>query len=372
MDFLSRMMKWVKNDFSLHNLVRIVLILAAVFLLQNTWGFIRDFILLIWKAVRPFFWGFVIAYVVRRPVDYLEQKKISRKISIPLVYLVLCGLVVWLLASLVPMLVSRANDFMNTMISSISWIRDVLTNTYTGQGGAWIKNLIDSSLDALTDVKALFPSVTSAIPDFVSGLLSSVVIAVISMIISIFMCYGWDAIRFHTIVLTMRVSHRFQKCVFAVNEEISDYLGSMIVLMAIRFVEYSLVYLLVGHHDWLILGLASAVSLVVPYVGPTAVNTIGILSALQLPTFNVVLLIILIVVLAQIDEYVIAPMVHSHNLKLSPLWILFSIFASSTLFGVSGFIVAIPLYLIVRTVVRMYLQMDADELPDPPQKGEPA
>lgn len=372
MDFLSRLVQWIKNDFSIHSLVRLVLILTAVFLLQNTWGFIFGFVRLVWNAVRPFFWGFVVAYVVRRPVDYLERHKISRKISIPLVYLILCGVLFWLLYSMIPMLVSRASDFMNTMISSISWARDFLTNSYTGPGGTWMANLIDSSLDALTDVKGLFPSVTSAIPDFISGLLSGVVMAVISLIISIFMCFGWDEIRFHVTVLSLRVSRRFQKCVFAVNQELSDYLGSMIVLMAIRFAEYSLVYLLVGHSDWLILALATAVSLVIPYIGPTVVNTVGILSALQLPTFNVVLLIVLIVVLAQIDEYVIAPMVHSHNLKLSPLWILFSIFASSSLFGTIGFIIAIPMYLIIRTVLRMYLQMDADELPDPPQKGDTA
>ena len=44
------------------------------------------------------------------------------------------------------------------------------------------------------------------------------------------------------------------------------------------------------------------------------------------------------------------------------MWILFSIFASSTLFGVSGFIIAIPMYLIIRTVIRMYLEMDAEEV----------
>jgi predicted PurR-regulated permease PerM len=172
-------------------------------------------------------------------------------------------------------------------------------------------------------------------------------------------------------LITRRISKHFYECVFEIDEEISDYLRSMAALMVIRSVEYSLLYLLVGHPDWLILGIASSVSLIIPYVGPTSVNTVGILSALQLPTFNVVLLIALIVILAQIDEYVITPMVHSHNLKLSPMWILFSIFASSTLFGVGGFIIAIPMYLIIRTVIRMYLEMDAEEMLKP-QKEETA
>ncbi len=365
MDLLGRMMQKLKDDLSIQSLVRIVLFLAAVFLLKNTWTFLRDIVGLIWNAVRPFFWGFVIAYILHRPINYLENHKISRKIAIPLIYLVLFGIFVWLVYSMVPMLVSRFSDFINTMINSVKWLRDTLVESYNGPGGTWISNMINTSLEALTDVRALFPSVSGIIPDFVSRMFSALVVGLISTIISIFMSFEWDRIRYHAIVFSLRISRRFHRCLFAVNDEISDYLGSMIILMCIRFAEYSMVYLLIGHQDWLILGIATAVSLIIPYVGPTSVNTVGILSALQLPTFNVVLLIALICILAQIDEYVITPMVHSHNLKLSPMWILFSIFASSTLFGVSGFIIAIPVYLIIRTVIRMYLEMDAEEVLEP-------
>lgn len=371
MDLLSRMMQKLRDDFSIRSLVRIVLFLAAVFLLQNTWSFLTGIVRLLWHAVRPFFWGFVIAYILHRPINYLENHKISRKIAIPLIYLVLFGIFVWLIYSMVPMLVSRFSDFINTMINSVRWLRDTIVTSYTGPGGSWISNMIDSSLEALTDVKALFPSVSTIIPNFVSGMFNALILGLISTIISIFMSFEWDQIRYHTIVFSLRISRRFHRCLFAVNEDLTDYLGSMIILMGIRFVEYSLVYLLIGHPDWLILGLATAISLIIPYVGPTSVNTVGILSALQLPTFNVVLLIALIVILAQIDEYVITPMVHSHNLKLSPMWILFSIFASSTLFGVGGFIIAIPMYLIIRTVIRMYLEMDAEDMLKP-QKEETA
>ena len=70
----------------------------------------------------------------------------------------------------------------------------------------------------------------------------------------------------------------------------------------------------------------------------------------EFPFVNRFLLIILIVVLSQVDEYVIAPLVHSHNTSVTPLWALFSIFAFSGLFGIVGLVIAIPGYLALRVI----------------------
>lgn len=361
MGFFNRLAERLRDDISVQGLIRLVLILTAVFLLQHTWGFIRSIYMTVWNVIRPFFIGFVLAYILHKPIPWFEKRGIPAKASVPLLYLVVAGLFVWLLSTLIPMLVSRTSDLLNTMISSIRWLREVLVNSYDGPGGTWISTIAETSLDALIDFKALIPSVTSALPDLLSGTFSVLINGLIAVIISIFMCFEWDKIRFHTVLLTIRVSKRFYQCVFAINKDFTEYLGSMIILMAIRFAEYSLLYLLCGHPDWLILGVASSLSLIIPYVGPTAVNTIGILSALHLPMFKVILLVAMIVILSQIDEYVITPMVHSHNLKLSPLWILFSIFAASSLFGVGGFIFAVPMYLVFRVIFRMYLSPGADQ-----------
>lgn len=361
MDFLSRIFERLKDDLSVRGLIRLVLILMAVFLLQNTFGFLRGIVLSVWGVIRPFFLGFVIAYILHRPLRYLDDHHISRKITVPVIYTVLIGIFLLLVAKLIPMLFARTSDFINTMISSVQWLRQTMESAYPGEAGAWINTLAESSLDALMDFKALIPSVTSALPNVLTGTFSALLVGLISMIISIFMCFEWDQIRYHIVRFTLGISRRFYRIVFAVNDEITDYLRSMIILMAIRFVEYSLLYLLVGHPDWLILGVATSLSLIVPYVGPTAVNTVGILSALNLQPFNVIMLVVMIVILAQIDEYVITPMVHSHNLNLSPLWILFSIFASSALFKVAGFVLAVPLYLIIRVVIRMNSEIDQEQ-----------
>jgi predicted PurR-regulated permease PerM len=73
----------------------------------------------------------------------------------------------------------------------------------------------------------------------------------------------------------------------------------------------------------------------------------------------VFILIAMICVLSQLDEYVITPMVHSRNLNMSPLWSLFSIFCASTLFGFGGFVIAIPCYLVIRVIIRKRMEYEA-------------
>ena len=368
MSFIARLTEKLRDDLSVRGLIRIVLLLLVVLLLQLTAGFWSGLLRKVWYCIRPFVIGFVIAYIMHDAIGFGEKHGISRKIMIPALYLLLLGLLIWLASSLIPMRINRLSDFMNSLIGAVRWIRSFVYEHYTGDA-SWVTQMFDASIETLTDVKGLIPGVSSALPELVSTALGTLIITLLSMIISIFMCFEWEKIRYYTVLITRRISRQFYECVFEIDEEISDYLRSMAALMVIRSVEYSLLYLLVGHPDWLILGIASSVSLIIPYVGPTSVNVIGILTALQLPYSSILILIGMIMLLSQLDEYVITPMVHSRNLKLSPLWTLFSIFCASTLLGFAGFVTAVPGYLVVRVILRRYFK-DEEELVQNPAVEE--
>lgn len=358
MSLWNRINEKLTNDLSVHALMRLVLLLLVVLLLQLTSGFWKGLVMTVWSIIRPFVFGFVIAYIIRDPIRFGENHEISRRISVPVLYIILFGLLIWLGASLVPVLFNRLSDFLNSMIGGVNWIYDFLSE-HTGANYAWMNNFFSTSIETLTDMQALLPGFSAAIPDLLTSFIGTFVTVILSIVISIFMCFEWEKIRYYTVVYSLRISRRFYRVLFAVNDDLSDYIRSLIILMAVRFVEYSMLYLGIGHPDWLILAIATAVSLIMPYIGPTAVNVIAILSALQLPGSRVIFLIAMICLLSQLDEYVITPMVHSRNLNLSPLWTLFSIFCASTLFGLIGFVIAVPSYLIIRVIIRQNIQEEA-------------
>lgn len=369
MNFLNWLNSKINSDFSIRGLIRLVLLLLVIMLVEITSGFWLGILRMIWNILKPFAIGFVIAYIIHDPMKYLESRGISRKIVIPVIYLLLLGFAIWLAYSIIPLVITRADSFINSVIASVNWLNNMVSSHTPGGSPEWFRQMINSGISALTDMQALIPGISGMIPDLLTGAIGALVITIISVVISIFYCFEWEKIKYYVAVLSRRVSRRFFQTVFEVNDEIGDYIRSVLKLIFIRLFEYALLYFLVGHPDWLILAIATAVSLIIPYVGPIAVNTIGILTALQLPTTNLIILIVMICLLSQLDEYVITPMVHSRNLHISPLWALFSIFAGNTVLGIRGIIIAIPCYLAIRVIFRKYTET-ADNINDMPPTKE--
>jgi predicted PurR-regulated permease PerM len=354
MKLVDRLNHTLENDLSLRTLVKLALLFVIVWLFQATAGFWGGVLGKVWQVIRPFVLGFVIAFVLRGPIVFLEKHKIPRKVSIPVLYLLILLLFGWLIGSLIPLLLNRMSSLINSVIGGVNWLYGTFTELSENGAPQWLGDLVNQAVESLSDVKNLIPAASESIPDLVNSALSYVVTMIFTIVVSIFMCSGWEKIRGAVTGFCLKISDKFNRCVFAIDHELSTYVRSLLILIVIRFVEYSAVYLIVGHPDWLILAIATAVSAIIPYLGPTIVNVIGIITALNLAPWRIVLLIAFIAVLSFVDEYVIAPLVHSHNTSVPPLWALFSIFAGGSLLGTWGIIIGIPVFLALRVVISMY------------------
>jgi predicted PurR-regulated permease PerM len=362
MKLVDKINDTIYRDFSLMKLIKIILVMGIVWLFQATSGIWLGILNTVWSVIAPFVIGFVIAYIFRSPIRFGEEHGISRKIMIPLLYVLIALFIFWLIYSLVPMIVNRAGDFISSIINSMQWLQDKVSNISSTGSGGWLDSFVNEGVDALTAVKKLIPNLSDSLPHILTTAMSVLANAVIAIVVSIFMCFSWEKIRAGVAKVSYRVSKRCNEIVFAINEEESLYIRSLLILIILHFIEYSLLYLLVGHQDWLIMGLITGLALIVPYIGPTIANVIGIFTALSLPTGNVIFLVIAIVIMSSTDEYVLAPFVHSHNTHVTPLWAIFSVFAGGVLFGSVGVIIAIPVYLALRVIIlRFHEDHEAQE-----------
>lgn len=349
---LERLKLKFQEVFSLENAMPLILFLLVIFLFSLTWPIWSDLFAKIKVILMPFLIGFIIAYILRPVAVFFEKYKIPRFISITVTILGSIALIVLLFSLILPSMYDDLVQFSSTIIEGLQQVYD-----YYKSGNAVDTPLLDSlfkqvmdMMDSLIGSVANLPALASNI---ISKMFSAVTTAMFSVVIGIYFIFDYEKVSKGILDISEWISPKLSASIMVVDESVSSYMKSFLMIMPIIAVEYSLMYFLIGHNYALILGVLTAISLLIPYIGPMIVHVIGVITALSMPSGKIILLIIALMVLSNIDGYVISPLVYSKRNKVEPLWSLFAFFAASTLFGFVGVLISMPLYISIRSILQL-------------------
>ena len=136
--------------------------------------------------------------------------------------------------------------------------------------------------------------------------------------------------------------------------EITNYLKGLGIFMVIQLFEYSFLFFIIGHPNWLILGILACITTVIPYFGGLITNLIALVlaSVVSLPLFIATAIICLI--FPQLDGYLISPKIYGKTNNVNPLITIMVVSIGGTLKGVVGIIIALPIYLLIRTTYNFF------------------
>ena len=350
------------QDRVLHTLGKLIVFLIVILLLKETDVVWKGFFSKAWSILEPFALGFIIAFVFRPLIRKAETHKLSRKIVVPIIYIVVMVLFFWLLYTLVPLFFSRIGNFVNSAVSGVQWLYNAYAANADSTTPNWVQQMLSAAVTSLTELKNnIIPVLTTNLSQALNQTLAIVTKALFTLIVSIYICVEWEKLTEEIVSIGTRFSKDASMYMHAIGFQVGTYIRSILILMVVKFAEYALLYFLVGHQDWLILAVITALGLIIPYVGPMIGNLIGLITALAiLPMNRFLILLLMIVILSNVDAYVIEPMVHSHNVEISPLWALFSIYAGGIIAGAWGIMLGIPVYLSIRTVIRLRRTAEKD------------
>lgn len=350
-----------QENFSLTKLLKILIIILIFYFLSITNHVWLKWIDELFVIILPFLIGFAFAYIFHPIIRQLETFKISKKITIPILCIVIICALSWLLMTLVPLLYDRIIGFINSLIGGISWLSNWYMEVSGNDPSPIINSITNEALSYLNDSKLWIPNITILLPQIVNNIMRIITNAVFSVIIAIYVLFDYDKIKRQIYHIAHFINDELPRYVHAVDQNLSVYVRALVILMIIKYVEYGILYFAIGHQDWLIIALLTSIGLLIPYFGATLANGIGILTALTLPTQNLVILIIGICVLSSVDAYIIAPFVHSKRSLVPPLWTLFSVFAGGMLLGPIGIMISIPVFMSCRVVLRLLMEKQSDK-----------
>lgn len=142
----------------------------------------------------------------------------------------------------------------------------------------------------------------------------------------------------------------FHKIEFNIN----NYFKGLLIIMFITFFEYNIIYLIIKHPQFLLLGMFASIANLIPQFGGLIVHILALLTSLTLGKVMFVKTIIAVFVLSILDGYVINPLVYGKTNKLHPLIIIITLLLGSVLFGFMGILLALPLTIIIITTYNYY------------------
>ncbi len=334
-----------KLNYRLLNLTIFLLCLLLVAVNITTWG---GFLATIIQIMLPFIIAFVFAYALTPLVLKLEEKNVRHGLAVAVVVIGAVLILGALLAVTLPLVYEQLILF-SKMILEV--LQDISIKFDINLGSIEVK-ITDFFNEAIAGIGKVVSNGTITILSRSIGFLGSFLLGFIAWI---YFLADMTKIR-NTIAQGLR---RFQQKLYhylkAVDTEIGNYIKGLSIFMIIQLIEYSLLFFLVGHPNWLLLGILACLTTVIPYFGGLITNIIAVITASVVSTSTFIGTAIICLIFPQLDGYVISPRVYGKTNNVNPLITIIVVSIGGTLAGVLGIIAALPVYLFIRTTYYFYI-----------------
>lgn len=327
------------------NILIICLIIYLLFLMKGIWyGIISK----IFAILLPFIIAFGISYVLYPILKFLVSKKIPKGLAIfIIVFLIvlITGLTLYYalplffnqLINLLSNLAKVSNDVASKYNIDNKIINDTI-NKYSSKIIVWIGDIISSGS---------FIALLSKSIDYLSKV-------VIIFIVSIYFLIDMSKIRSKIKKYLMRHDRKKYHLISNIDKEVTSYLKGLGIFMIIQFFEYTILFFIIGHPNFLLLGILACITTVIPYFGGILTNVIALIIASVISSKVFILTLIITLIFPNIDGYIISPKIYGKTNELPPLLTIFVVFAGGALLGFYGIVISVPITIMIMAIIRSY------------------
>lgn len=333
-----------KLNFKLLNFLILVGIIYLLYSINSLWSGVVSKIL---QIGFPFLIAFGIAYALHPVCKKLEHSGgIPRWLALLLVIVLTLGILIIIIILVVPLLYDQLLLF----LSNISTLISDLATKYELNLGPLQSSVAEISAQI---VKTVGSYISDGAINIVNSSINFGTAFIVVLFVSIYFLIDMDRIR-EFIKTTFAHKRKTYNYIKALDTELSNYFIGFGKNMLVQTIEYTTVFFIIGHPNYLILGCLAAISGIIPIFGGLIVNIIALLIAAVISPTLFWLTLIVCCVCPQIDSYVIAPKIYGKTNKIHPLINIFAVFTGGILGGIWGIIISLPIAIIIMTTYKYY------------------
>lgn len=316
----------------------------------------------------PFIIGFVFAYLLNPLVKvvkkcifdkFVKNKKHSNNYSILTTILLFLGILILMFSFIIPELLKSIetlalslpnylNETKNYLLEKLSAkkeLQSIILNNYESIN-AYLNNFVNT---------ALLPKIEDWLVILSNGVFGAVRVAfniIMGFVISIYYLSNKETFiagikkMIYSIFSTKKANNILDGARHTNNIFGSFLIGKLLDALIIGFTTF-LFLTVFGYPYALLIGVLVGTTNMIPYFGPY-IGTIpsALLILINNPT-KCLVFVLFIIVLQQIDSYIIEPRVCGQKTGLKSFWVLASILFFGNVFGIIGMIIGVPIFALI-------------------------
>lgn len=329
-------------------------LLAILILIGKLLPFIKTILIFLSKIISPFLIAGLIAYLLHPLVNKLASWKISRRLSLAIIYLLFFGggsfLIYYfspiLMAELselterVPIVFQQYDDFIQSIYSRIAFLPENLQNQ--------IETVIFKLESLLTNKLGTY------FTDF-TRIFEVVIICLIIPVITFYLLKDLEIItRFFQKFIPEKSQDKLKKMLKLIDTHLGNYIRGQLIVSAFVTLSTYIIFDLFNLKYAFLLAIIIGITNIIPYFGPLIGAIPAIIVAAIVSKKLIVIVIIIIFAIQLIENTFISPIVLSKSTNMHPIAIIFALLVGGEFGGIIGLILSVPLMTICYAFIKEY------------------
>ncbi len=312
------------------------------------------------QIIFTLFIAIVIGTVIRPAVAWLNRRGLPQPVGVILVYLMLFLLLAGFLLLLFPLISEQSTTIAAVMPEYYQNLRQWVV-THPNQFLASLSEFLPTALPnlRLRPVQQTGPEMLASAGQ-VAGYVTSLAGVIFMDIMILALAFYWTLdgpriIQSFLLVIPQDQRESISELVSAMESKVGFYMVGQAILCAVIGIMALIAYLLIGLPNALVLALIAGVLEAVPMIGPLLGAVPAALVALSIAPDKLIWVIVATVVIQQVENSLLVPRIMKKAVGVNPFVTLLAIFAFSTLFGLAGALMAIPMAAMIQLALNHFV-----------------
>jgi predicted PurR-regulated permease PerM len=311
-----------------------------------------------YQVVFILFVAIVLGTAIRPLVTWLHRRGLPRAAGVILVYLLLLALLIGFVLLLFPLIVEQGTTISAAVPGYYQSLREWMVN-YPNQMIVRLSEFLPATLPGLESLPQTGQEMLATAGQAV-GYVALAVQAILIATAILLLALHWTLDGPRTIQSLLLLVPQGQResigdLISAMEAKVGFYIAGQGILSLVIGLMALVAYSLIGLPNALVLALVAGIMEAVPMIGPLLGAIPAAVVALAISPSKMIWVIVATAVIQQVENSVLVPRVMRKAVGVNPFVSLLAIFSFSSLFGIAGALMAIPMAAIIQLLLDRFI-----------------